>query len=211
MSNFNPYFTLYENTDPPPIITDEYKKVYYQYHPKQDLIPKTKDKKSTSDNSTDKDSITWVYSTQTEVPKRFPWKEQLKKRPNNQIISYFMDKGLTENQARGIYGNLMQESQLNPFAVSSDGHNSYGIAQWTGSRKKQLFLQYGPSPSLQQQLDYLWHELNTTEKGALQALKSTTNVHDATKVFMEKFERPHKDYANFNNRLKYANTQIQYK
>ena len=27
---------------------------------------------------------------------------------SNDIVQYFMDKGLTKNQAKGIYGNLMQ-------------------------------------------------------------------------------------------------------
>ena len=124
------------------------------------------------------------------------------------IINYFIKKGLTESQARGIYGNIMQESGGNIKATSSDGHNSYGIAQWTGDRKRRLFSMYGTNPNLEQQLDYLWWELNNTESEALAALRNTSTIYDATKVFMNKFERPHKDYANFNRRLKYANSII---
>nr|DAJ81412.1 MAG TPA: tail lysozyme [Caudoviricetes sp.] len=29
---------------------------------------------------------------------------------------------------------------------------------------------------------------------------------DATRVFMNQFERPHKDYANFSRRLRFANS-----
>lgn len=124
------------------------------------------------------------------------------------IINYFIKKGLTESQARGIYGNIMQESGGNIKATSSDGHNSYGIAQWTGDRKRRLFSMYGTNPNLEQQLDYLWWELNNTESKALVALRNTSTVYDATKVFMNKFERPHKDYANFSKRLKYANSIV---
>lgn len=124
------------------------------------------------------------------------------------IVNYFIKKGLTESQARGIYGNIMQESGGNIKATSSDGHNSYGIAQWTGDRKRRLFSMYGTNPNLEQQLDYLWWELNNTESEALAALRNTSTIYDATKVFMNKFERPHKDYANFNRRLKYANSII---
>lgn len=124
------------------------------------------------------------------------------------IINYFIKKGLTESQARGIYGNIMQESGGNIKATSSDGHNSYGIAQWTGDRKRRLFSMYGTNPNLEQQLDYLWWELNNTESKALAALRNTSTVYDATKVFMNKFERPHKDYANFSKRLKYANSIV---
>jgi len=63
---------------------------------------------------------------------------------------------------------------------------------------------YGTNPSKQDQLDYLWWELNNTYSRALSALKETTSVEEATKVFMDKFERPHKDYANLPRRIKYA-------
>ena len=50
--------------------------------------------------------------------------------------------------------------------------------------------------------------MNNTHKSALTALKQTNTIYQATKVFMDKFERPHKDYANFNRRLKYANSTV---
>ena len=102
----------------------------------------------------------------------------------------------------------MQESGGNIKAKSSDGHNSYGIAQWTGERKQRLFRMYGTNPNINQQLDFLWWELNNTHKSALTALRQANTVYQATKVFMDKFERPHKDYANFNRRLKYANSIV---
>lgn len=130
----------------------------------------------------------------------------LNQQSNNFIVDYFVSKGLTRNQAKGIYGNLMQESRGNIRAVSSDGNNSYGLAQWTGPRKQKLFSMYGPNPTARQQLDFLWWELNNTHKDALASLRRTSTVSDATRVFMNDFERPHKDYANFSKRLKYANS-----
>lgn len=124
----------------------------------------------------------------------------------NQIVNFFMNKGLTKNQAKGIYGNIMQESGGKHNIVSRDGHNSYGLAQWTGTRKARLFSKYGTNPTVNQQLEYLWSELNSTEKGALNALRNTSTVEDATKVFMQKFERPTNWAANFKNRLKHANS-----
>ena len=132
----------------------------------------------------------------------------LDQKSNNYIIDYFVSKGLTRNQAKGIYGNLMQESRGNIKAVSSDGNNSYGLAQWTGPRKQKLFSMYGPNPTARQQLDFLWWELNNTHKDALASLRRTNTVSDATRVFMNQFERPHKDYANFSKRLKYANSIV---
>ena len=124
----------------------------------------------------------------------------------SQIVNFFMNKGLTKNQAKGIYGNIMQESGGKHNIVSRDGHNSYGLAQWTGTRKARLFSKYGTNPTVNQQLEYLWDELNSTEKSALNALRNTTTVADATKVFMQKFERPANWAANFKNRLKHANS-----
>lgn len=124
----------------------------------------------------------------------------------NQIVNFFMNKGLTKNQAKGIYGNIMQESGGKHNIVSRDGHNSYGLAQWTGTRKARLFSKYGTNPTVNQQLEYLWDELNSTEKSALNALRNTTTIEDATKVFMQKFERPANWAANFKNRLKHANS-----
>lgn len=125
---------------------------------------------------------------------------------SSQIVNFFMNKGLTKNQAKGIYGNIMQESGGKHNIVSKDGHNSYGLAQWTGTRKARLFSKYGTNPTVNQQLEYLWDELNSTEKGALDALRNTSTVADATKVFMQKFERPANWAANFKNRLKHANS-----
>lgn len=124
----------------------------------------------------------------------------------SQIVNFFMNKGLTKNQAKGIYGNIMQESGGKHNIVSRDGYNSYGLAQWTGTRKARLFSKYGTNPTVNQQLEYLWDELNSTEKGALNALRNTSTVADATKVFMQKFERPANWAANFKNRLKHANS-----
>ena len=124
----------------------------------------------------------------------------------SQIVNFFMNKGLTKNQAKGIYGNIMQESGGKHNIVSRDGHNSYGLAQWTGTRKARLFSKYGTNPTVNQQLEYLWDELNSTERDALDALRNTSTVADATKVFMQKFERPANWAANFKNRLKHANS-----
>lgn len=143
----------------------------------------------------------WIY------PQQFDQNQPIDNTPTkNKIVDFFMNKGLTKNQAKGIYGNIMQESGGKPNIVSRDGYNSYGLAQWTGSRKTRLFSKYGTAPTVNQQLEYLWEELNSSEKKALDALRNTSTVEDATKVFMQKFERPAAHAANFKNRLKYANS-----
>lgn len=284
MTDFSKYFVTYEQTDPPPIITDDYKEVkdsydnyfipllntqstdilngeiklenpiraveaarqligtdfnqdssklvQYAYNQVGINIPTNTsnigDRVSSLRNiqpgdliyskSNDVEMVSKVQDNQiytiqsnnnrvVEAPlenKRIKDIRRVSNNPSNYIVQYFVNKGLTLNQAKGIYGNLMQESGGNIKAISGDGHNSYGIAQWTGKRKYKLFNMYGNNPSLDNQLDFLWWELNNTEKASLEALKNTNTIDEATRVFMRKFERPDPKYANFNRRLKYA-------
>ena len=44
---------------------------------------------------------------------------------SNEIVQYFIEKGLTKAQAKGIYGNIMQESGGNIRAKSSDGYKAF--------------------------------------------------------------------------------------
>jgi hypothetical protein len=46
-----------------------------------------------------------------------------------------------------------------------------------------------PTHDFQTQLEYIWHELNTTERAALDELLKTNNPVDAARVFAKKFER----------------------
>ncbi len=187
MTDFEKFFVLYEPTEMPPVKPKGYDEVQNLYY-----------KQETSEQP---EVIQNPYLEDV-LPVSPMGEQETSEQP--EVIQFFMDKGLTENQARGIYGNLMQESQLNTSAVSRDGHQSYGIAQWTNDRKDRLFQMYGENPTLQQQLDYLWWELNNTEKSALNSLLQTDTVEDATRVFMDKFERPHKDYARLDKRIQYA-------
>lgn len=284
MTDFSKYFVTYEQTDPPPIITDDYKEVKDSYdnyvipllntqssdilngeiklenpiravEAARQLIGTDFDQDSSKlvqyaynqvginiptntsnvgdrvsslrdiqpgdliySKSNDVEIVSKVQNNQiytiqsnnnrvVEAPlenKRIKDIRRVSNNSSNYIVQYFVNKGLTLNQAKGIYGNIMQESRGNIKAMSSDGHNSYGIAQWTGKRKSKLFSMYGTRPSLDNQLDFLWWELNNTEKSSLEALKNTNTIEEATRVFMRKFERPNPKYANFNNRLKHA-------
>lgn len=212
MQDFSRFFTTYKPTDSPPIIPEEYTfepakaPIIVQDSPTYDdptisLIP-IKFNNKPSEQTTQYEELQKVKFSQPEFNIQSGPKS--KQTSSNYIVNYFVNKGLTLNQAKGIYGNIMQESGGNITAVSSDGYNSYGLAQWTGPRKKKLFDMYGTNPTINQQLDFLWWELNNTHKNALTALRNTNSIADATKVFMDKFERPNKKYANFAKRLNYA-------
>jgi hypothetical protein len=101
-------------------------------------------------------------------------------------ITYFKEKGLNYAQISGILGNLILESGLEPLRTNNIG--AIGIAQWLNTRKTELFKQPDPYNYLTQ-LVFLWKELNTTEKTALNALKKTTTPQDAAIVWENTFER----------------------
>lgn len=81
-----------------------------------------------------------------------------------EAIDFLMKQGFTANQAYGIVGNLIQESQLDPTVVNASGHK--GIAQWDAWRWSQLekFASENNSDpwAYETQLAYLVHEIQTT-------------------------------------------------
>ena len=81
-----------------------------------------------------------------------------------EAIDFLMKQGFTANQAYGIVGNLIQESQLNPTAINASGHK--GIAQWDAWRWSQLekFASDNNSDpwAYETQLAYLVHEIQTS-------------------------------------------------
>ena len=111
------------------------------------------------------------------------------------IMNYLQNKGLSKEQAAGITGNLYEESGFNTKTIG-DTHlstPSEGLAQWREGRLNNLktFAKSKNSDykDLNTQLDFLWNELNTSEKGALSHLKTTNNPVQAAQSFANKFER----------------------
>ncbi len=110
-----------------------------------------------------------------------------------QIRQFFENKGLSKEQVAGIMGNFQVEAPgFDPSQRQHGGGPGFGIAQWEGSRKRDLFkyaAEHGmPADDLNTQLNFAWHELQTTHKGALKALMQSHTVEQATNVFERKFE-----------------------
>lgn len=97
-----------------------------------------------------------------------------------QAVDYFINKGLTREQAAGLVGNLMRESGMN-IGATNPNSGAYGLSQWLGSRKTRLFKRYGYHPTFEQQLDYIWDELNTSHRRGLQMLRASKTVNDAAR------------------------------
>lgn len=130
-----------------------------------------------------------TYASNDPIP--YPKKEQ---KTNNKIDysrDVLINKGWSREQAAGIIGNLLEESDLNPAALNKK-ENAQGIAQWRGDRIKKFEELYKIpllNSSLDQQLEYLNWELNNTEKFAGNALRKTKTVEEATKSFDRFYER----------------------
>lgn len=120
-------------------------------------------------------------------------------------LEFFQSKGLSAFQAAGIVGNLIHESGLNT-TIKGDGGKAFGIAQWHPDRQKglkELAKSRGTDISdFDTQLEYVWQELNSTEKKALDKLLNSKNTQEATMAFMS-YERP--GNPQFQKRLGYAN------
>lgn len=56
----------------------------------------------------------------------------------DEIYKTMLSSGLSPAAAAGMLGNYWQESRWNTSAISSDGHGSKGIGQWTGGREAAL-------------------------------------------------------------------------
>jgi len=108
---------------------------------------------------------------------------------------YFINQGFTPEQAAGIVGNLQAESGANLdnlYNPAGGGTGARGIAQWRGSRTQAFYERYGTYPdtaSLDDQLDFIMYEFNTTESRAYNGVKSATSAADAASAFDSLFER----------------------
>lgn len=107
-------------------------------------------------------------------------------------MDWMQKHGYTLPQAAAMVGHATQESGVTTNATGDNG-TAKGLFQWRGDRLAGLhgFAQAtGLDPnSIDTQLGYMDHELNTTERRAGDALRAATNVTDATRAGMA-YERP---------------------
>lgn len=108
---------------------------------------------------------------------------------------YFISKGLTPQQAAGIVGNLQAESGDNLDSLynpAGGGTGARGIAQWRGPRTQAFIDRYGTTPDLaplDDQLDFIMYEFETTESKSYNAIKGATTASDAAGLFDSLYER----------------------
>lgn len=122
------------------------------------------------------------------------------------------DFGMTLDQAAGVLGNIGHEcagfrtmQEIKPIVKGSRG--GWGWCQWTGPRRV-AFENWCADNGFNNLSDddanygFLKYEFETTESAALTHLRKTQSLSDATRSFMNKFERPGKKH--FSSRLKWA-------
>jgi peptidoglycan hydrolase-like protein with peptidoglycan-binding domain len=125
----------------------------------------------------------------------------------NQVISFFIKKGLTPEQSAAIAGNLYQESNLNPSIVNKKS-GAFGIAQWYKDRFEKL-KEFMESNNFELsnpigQLEFIWNELQTTENRAFIDFKSARDLKQMVRSFAKKYERMGFLEANMSKRINYA-------
>lgn len=112
--------------------------------------------------------------------------------------------GFNDIVCAGIMGNMMAEcggcwtSDLDWDVSSSSG---YGMIQWLGGRKQQLFSIYGNTPSVENQLDFVKDELYGTNgvtkqvtDSQLDKIMNAENPEDCAYAFACYYERCGEDH-----------------
>ena len=128
-------------------------------------------------------------------------------------LQYFIDQGLTKNQATGLVANLYGESGLNPEAkgdlnIKTGKYEAYGIGQWHPDRQAEFARVFGHdirTSTMQEQLDFVTYELTHKESAALKELQKSSTVGEAVKAGLS-YERPDpsKYESNFSKRMEIA-------
>lgn len=133
----------------------------------------------------------------------------------NFVVSKLQAEGGSSDphlHASAVCGVLMLETpNINPAVVGGYKGRAWGICQWLGTRRTQLFQKYGHTKNLADQLNFMWWELNNTEKRAKSLWLRGQNLPDAVAGFCM-FERAEevkngkviRTHGNFQKRLKYA-------
>ena len=123
------------------------------------------------------------------------------------IWNYLVGKGLSNQCAAGIMGNMQQESGFDPCVIqdhavpdsmdvppyclnAADGHNAYGLCQWTGSRVRNLDKDAKEHNShagdIGIQLDFMMQEAN--QRGVGGAFYNAQTPEAAAQAWAKEFE-----------------------
>lgn len=114
-----------------------------------------------------------------------------------------IQRGMPEHVADAFVMNFKDESGLNPGInehnpIVPGSRGGYGLAQWTGPRRKQLeaFAQQQGKPvsDMDVQLDFLMTELQGSEKRAAQSIFGAKDTGSAAVAIVNDFLRPAEEH-----------------
>jgi hypothetical protein len=105
------------------------------------------------------------------------------------VYNFFMDKGLSPQAAAALTGNFSVESNFNTRIKGDENLKtpSVGLAQWREGRLDRL-KKKEDYYSLDTQLNFVWEELNSTHKVALEQLNSAQTPEDAAIAVRRHYE-----------------------
>jgi hypothetical protein len=114
------------------------------------------------------------------------------KKPNRKKIAfdYFKSKGLNDMQSAALVGNFIVESGLDT-RIEGDKNletPSQGLAQWRESRLDTLKNKYEDPYDFNNQLDFVWWELNNTHGKALKHIQDSKTPEEAAIAVRSKYE-----------------------
>lgn len=177
-----------------------------------DFVPGQNDR-NTSDSTTSNDSDTSDVSTTGTTNLTGGGNVE---KSYNYIYDKLKSEGVSDPHmltSAWIGGMRVEHYPMDPAIEGGYKGRAWGICQWLGSRKAQLFKKYGRTKRLDHQLDFMWWELNNTEKGAKRKWLAATNMPDAVEA-MSLFERAEdhnlrtgtimRGHSVYKKRLKYA-------
>lgn len=130
------------------------------------------------------------------------------------IVDGLVQRGVPAHVAKAFAWNMQDESGLNPgineiSPLVKGSRGGFGLYQLTGPRRRQ-YEQFAAErgvdvADVDAQLDFLVHELQTTESRAADAIYSAGTTGEAASAIVNKFLRPHETHrkrrsSNYLNR-----------
>ena len=108
--------------------------------------------------------------------------------------------GFSSNAVTALMVNISSESNFNTQALGDNG-TSYGLCQWHNGRWENLKRHCGnKASSVQCQLSYLLSELQSSNVGTYNYLRTNNSARDMAEYFCVNFERPANTYATCSGR-----------
>lgn len=110
------------------------------------------------------------------------------------VFGRLVERGMEPHVAAGFVGNFMVEAgpTINP-AIVGDGGAALGMAQWNNRRPALIAFARarGKDPTdIDVQIDFLFHELETSEAGAAQRIFQAQTAQEAAQLVSDLYERP---------------------